>query len=312
MNEQGIQFKSNAIELSGTLAYPESPGPFPAVVLITGSGQVDRNENHSKMHLNAFYDISHYLAQNGIASLRYDKRGIGQSQGDYWATGFEDHVEDALAAVEYLKQQATIQSDQIFVLGHSEGAFLATRIAGEGANIAGIILLSGGVKSGEAVLKWQAVQITKGMKGFNGWLIKTLHVDVSKAQQKQLEKIKQSKRDWYRQQLFVKVNAKWLREFMAYDPALDLPRITVPVLAITGSKDIQVDPTDLEQMAQLVKAPFESHLIQGMTHLLRIEQRDASISRYKEEINQPIAPKLLEIILQWLQKRIEVISKQPA
>jgi fermentation-respiration switch protein FrsA (DUF1100 family) len=85
----------------------------------------------------------------------------------------------------------------------------------------------------------------------------------------------------------------------------------VPVLAITGSKDIQVDPADLEQMSQLVKAPFESHLIQGMTHLLRIEAGEASISRYKDEIKQPLAPELLESIFHWLQKRIEVKKEQP-
>jgi pimeloyl-ACP methyl ester carboxylesterase len=312
MQEQEIQYKSNGMELSGTLASPDLPGPFPTVLLITGSGQVDRNENSDKMRLNAFYDISRYLAQNGIASLRYDKRGIGQSQGDYWATGFTDHVLDALAAVQYLKQQAIVQKNQIYVLGHSEGSFLATRMAAEGADVAGIILVAGGSHSGEAVLKWQALQVTKGMKGFNGWLIRTLHIDVSKAQEKQLEKIKKSTQDWYRQQLFVKVNAKWLREFMAYDPALDFPRITVPVLAITGSKDIQVDPADLEQMAQLVNAPFEAHLIQGMTHLLRVEQGEASISLYKEEIKRPIAPELLEIIRGWLKERIEIKREQSA
>jgi pimeloyl-ACP methyl ester carboxylesterase len=190
------------------------------------------------------------------------------------------------------------------VVGHLEGTFVAIRLAGVGAEVAGIILIAGAAQSGEAVLKWQVIQVANGLKGINGWLIKILHIDVSKAQQKQIDKIKQSKKDWYRQQLLVKINDKWLREFMIYNPAEDLPLITVPVLAITGSKDIQVDPADLDKMAHLVKAPFEAHRIQDMTHMLRIEKDDASISKYKEEIRKPIEPQLLEIVLRWIENRI--------
>ncbi len=309
MQEQEIRFRSGELELAGTIALPGPGGPFPGVLFITGSGQVDRNENLKKMRINAFYDISHYLAQNGIASLRYDKRGVGQSEGDHWKTGFYDHAQDALAALQYLKQQKDFQPENIFLLGHSEGAFIATRLAGSGAEVAGIILLAGGAQSGEAVLKWQVVQVARGLKGINRWLIKILRINVSKAQQKQIDKIKRSKKNSFRQNLFVKINAIWLREFMAYDPTEDLQRITVPVLAITGSKDIQVDPADLERMAHLVKAPFEHHVIQDITHMLRIEEGEASISKYKEEIKRPVEPQLLEIVLRWLKNRIELRSK---
>jgi len=238
MQEHEIRFKSGEIDLAGTLALPSSNGPFPTVLFITGSGPIDRNENHKKLHLNIFDDISHYLAENGIASLRYDKRGVGESQGDYWKTGFYDNSQDALAALQYLKQQNNIQKENIFILGHSEGALQAMRLAGGGAEVAGIILLAGGAQSGEAILKWQAIQIAKGLKGINGWFIKILHIDISKAQQKQIDRIKKSKQDYFRSQLVAKINAKWFREFMDYNPAEDLQRITVPVLAINGSKDI--------------------------------------------------------------------------
>jgi hypothetical protein len=91
---------------------------------------------------------------------------------------------------------------------------------------------------------------------------------------------------------------------MAYNPAEDLARITQPVLAITGTKDIQVDPADLERMAQMVKAPFEHHLIENMTHLLRLEEGDASVGNYAKEMKRPIEPLLLEIILRWIRNRI--------
>jgi pimeloyl-ACP methyl ester carboxylesterase len=304
MQEQEVRFKSGEIELAGTTALPDGQDPFPCVLLITGSGQVDRNENVKRMPINAFYDISHFLAQNGIASLRYDKRGVGQSQGDHWKTGFYDHAADALAALHYLKQQKTIQSQNVFLLGHSEGAMIVARLAGTGADVAGIILIAGPAQSGEAVLKWQAIKVTRGLRGFNAWLIKLFHIDVLKSQQKAINKIRQSNKDWYRQNLFVKVNARWFREFMAYNPADDMPRIVVPVLAVTGSKDIQVDPQDLERMAGLLKVPFERHVIKDMTHLLRTEKGEPSLSDYKKEVKRPVEPELLDIILRWLRDRI--------
>ncbi|MEJ2280265.1 MAG: alpha/beta hydrolase [Candidatus Lokiarchaeota archaeon] len=158
MQEQEIKFNSNGTELAGTLTFPSTSGTFPGVLLIPGSGKVDRDENHKKMKINAFFEISHYLAQNGIASLRYDKRGVGQSGGNYYTTGFYEGVQDALAAIEYLKHQENIQPKNIFILGHSEGSIIATRLAGIGTEVAGIILLSGTAQSGEAVLKWQATQ----------------------------------------------------------------------------------------------------------------------------------------------------------
>jgi pimeloyl-ACP methyl ester carboxylesterase len=94
---------------------------------------------------------------------------------------------------------------------------------------------------------------------------------------------------------------------MAYDPAVDLARIEVPLLAVTGSKDVQVDPDDLERMARLVKAPFERRLIPNMTHMLRIEEGEASVSNYREELKKPVEPKLLEIILHWLEKQTDGI-----
>jgi alpha-beta hydrolase superfamily lysophospholipase len=304
MQEQDIRFRSSEIELAGTIALPDSQEPFPGVLFVAGSGQIDRNENSKKYKLNAFYDIFRYLAEHGIASLRYDKRGVGQSGGDYWQTGFHDRVRDASAALEYIRQQPNFQPEKIFVLGHSEGSLIAMRLAGSNADVAGIILLSGAAQSGEAVLKWQALQIAKGLTGINGWIVKTFRIDVSKAQQKTIDKIKRSKKPFFRQKLLVKIPVRWLREFMAYDPAEDLSRIMVPVLGITGSKDIQVDPADLERMAHLLNAPFEHHLISGMTHVLRVQEGDASISKYKEEIKRPVEPKLLELILHWIEDRI--------
>jgi pimeloyl-ACP methyl ester carboxylesterase len=303
--EQEVVFESGSQRLAGTMIYPHSEGRSPGVVLIPGSGQVDRDENSKRLQINAFREIANHLAGEGVASLRYDKRGVGESDGDFWKTGFYDNVSDARSALSFLKSQDEILSDQIFLVGHSEGALIATKLAGMGADVAGIVLLAGAAQSGEEILLWQGKQVTKGMKGFNKWLIDLLHIDVLKTQRKQLEKIKNSTKDWYRVQLIAKLNAKWMREFLSYNPAEDLPKIQVPVLAITGTKDIQVNPDDLNRMAELVKSDFEWHEVPDLTHILRVEIGQPSLSTYKEQIRHPVDERILLILSDWLNRHLQ-------
>jgi uncharacterized protein len=303
--EHEISFPSGALTLAGTVTLPDSRGTFPGVVLIPGSGQVDRNENARKLAINALREIATDLAGKGIASLRYDKRGVGASQGDFWRTGFYDNVSDASAALHFFKSYEQVRSDQVFLLGHSEGAVITTRLGATNKDVTGLILLAGTAQSGEAVMAWQGEKVVKSMHGLNGFLINALHIDVQKAQRKQFEKIKRSTKDWYRIQLVAKLNAKWTREFLAYDPADDLPKIQIPVLAITGSKDIQVDPSDLKTMARLVKSEFEAHEVPDVTHMLRAEPGEPTLSTYRQQVQKPVDERVLDIITDWLQRHIE-------
>ena len=304
MLEQDVEFKVGDNLFSATVALPAADGKFPGVILIPGSGQVDRNENVKGYPINVFKEIAHSLAEKGIASLRYDKRGVGKSGGDYWSTGFYDNVADVASIISYFKNHSSIKPESVFLLGHSEGAITATRLAGTGTDVAGIILLAGSCQSGEALLKWQSRQVVKGFTGFNAWLVKTFHIDVAKAQQKQIDKIKSSNKDWFRVQLVAKINAKWMREFLDYNPAVDFPNIKCPILAITGSKDIQVDPADLKKMEQLVKTDFESHELADITHMLRSDKGKPSLSTYKAQMTMPMDAGILNIILDWLKKKI--------
>ncbi|MGD8404378.1 MAG: alpha/beta fold hydrolase [Anaerolineales bacterium] len=305
--EKEISFYSGPHILAGTLTIPDSPGfegTFPGFLLVPGSGQVDRNENAKKLAIDAFREIATDLANKGVVSLRYDKRGVGESQGDFWSTGFYDNVSDATTALHVLKFNEHVQPGHVFILGHSEGAVIATRIAATGADVAGVILLAGIAESGEDVMLWQGEQVAKGMHGLNGFLIKALHIDVQKVQRKQLDKIKQSTKDWYRVGLFAKVNAKWMREFLAYNPAEDLPKIQVPVLGITGSKDIQVDPSDLQRMAGLIKSEFEWHAVPDVTHILRAEAGEPTLSTYRQQVQRPVDGRVLNFISDWLKQHI--------
>jgi hypothetical protein len=268
--------------------------------MVVGSGMVDRDENADKLPIDVTRQIAMHLADNGIGSLRYDKRGVGASEGDFWPTGLSDNVDDAAAALSCLRSQPGVDPEKVYVLGHSEGATIAVRLVGAHEPMAGAILLAGVGRQGEEALGWQAEQVVPGMTGFNKWLIGALHVDVRKSQRKAFDKIKKSKKDTYRIQLIKKLNAKWLREFLAYDPAEDLARIEVPVLGITGSKDIQVSPDDLDVMAGLIRADFEPHVIPDLTHLLRAEAGVPTINTYKQQVKEPVDARVLALVTGWL------------
>jgi len=305
MPERVLTFESAGLTLSGTLRLPDGQGPFPAVLLVAGSGQVDRDENHKKLHINLFREIASYLAAREIATFRYDKRGVGASEGDFWAAGLYDNIADAGAALACLKAQDAIRPGSVFVMGHSEGSLISARLAAEKENVAGAILLSGTAQPGEDVLKWQARQVVQGLPGFTKALMKLFRVDPARSQQKVMDRIRASDKDWIRVQLFAKINAKWMREFMAHNPADDLARIEVPVLAIIGSKDIQVNPKGLERMKQLIPGECECHEVPGLSHLLRVDPKDPpSISTYKKQVRQPADQRVLDVVSRWLDAHV--------
>ena len=148
----------------------------------------------------------------------------------------------------------------------------------------------------------------KIMKGLQAFIIRLFRIDVVKTQAKQLARVKKSTKDSFRVQLVARINAKWLREFLAYDPSVDLPKITVPVLAITGAKDIQVDPGNLERMAELVTAPFEYHVLPDVTHLLRSDPGPPGLADYKRQLKRPLEPRLIELVTEWLERQTATSS----
>lgn len=310
MVEQEVVFRSGALCLRGTLAVPEGDPPFPCLLTIVGSGRVDRDENQRAFPLNVMNTLAARLAERGIGSLRYDKRGVGASEGDFWKTGFYDNVTDAQAALAFLREHSVVDPAKVFVLGHSEGAYIAARVAAEAAapasaaGVAGAVLLAGGARLGEEELRWQGRRVAETLTGFNAWLIRLLRTDPVKRHAQQVERIKRSQKDSYRAHLVAKVNAKWMREFLAYDPREDLTRIDVPVLAITGQKDIQVDPGNLERMGALIPAPFEAHAVSDLTHLLRREEGLGGLASYRKQLKRQLDPRVPALVIDWLERHI--------
>lgn len=297
-----LTFSSSGITLAATLTADPTGDPAPAALIISGSGPLDRNSNTKKLRIGVAGHVADALASAGIAGLRYDKRGVGSSGGDFRSTGFFDNVADARAALDVLRGRPEIDPTRVFLVGHSEGALIATEVAADAPDLAGTVLLAGSARCGEEVLRWQAAEVSKSLPRPVELLLKILRQDVLATQAKRLEQIKASDGDTMRVG-FARMNARWFREFMAHDPSDSLSRIRVPVLAVTGSKDIQVDPHDTERICGLVGDACTSRIISDMTHLLRHEPGEPSLRTYKRQARQPLEPVLLSLLTSWMLDR---------
>lgn len=294
--------------LSGTLTLPRNgTGKHPAIIMVHGSGEVDRDENAKRMKINAFKELSHLAVEEGFAVLRYDKRGIGKSKGDYYETGLHDLIEDAEEAVNFARKHPSVDEDQLIILGHSEGAMIAPAVYKK-AEVQGMILLSGSAEPLGVTTEWQREALKKDMrqmKGFQGWLLRTLKVEqkFEKMNSRLIERIKATDEAVIRFK-GKKINAKWNREHMDFNVAEYLPEVTCPVLAITGSKDVQVKPEQVETICELVHGPCKAHLIPDLTHLLRKTDKEHNIGKivkdYKSQTKNPVDSELKNMIRSWL------------
>ncbi|NJC86774.1 alpha/beta hydrolase [Planosporangium mesophilum] len=298
-----VGFDSDGQTLAGSLLLPPGPGPFPAALLISGSGPLDRNSDHKRVPLGVTRYLAEALAAQGIASLRYDKRGVGASTGSFLAAGLGDNIADADAALRTLAGRPEVDADRLFVVGHSEGAIIATAVAARAdSRLAGVVLLAGTARTGADLLLWQAAKIAPTLPAPVRALLRLFRVDLAAKVARNHERIRRTTTDVVRMG-GVRVNAKWTREFLDHDPAADLARLRVPVCALTGDKDLQVDPDDLDRIAALVPAPVEVHRLPDVTHLLRREGGPASLRTYKKQARRPVDAQVLAAVTDWLAHR---------
>ena len=159
--QEEVVIKNNkaGIELSGTLTKPQNSGPFPAVILVTGSGPQNRDEE--LMGHKPFLLLADYLTRNGIAVLRYDDRGVGKSGGVFSTATTRDFADDASALVDFLKSQADIDSAKIGLIGHSEGGIIAPMVAAQRPDVDFIVLMAGPGLTGEKIILMQTALIAK-------------------------------------------------------------------------------------------------------------------------------------------------------
>jgi hypothetical protein len=301
-----VVFPSGKIKLAGTLTIPKNNRKkHPAVILISGSGPQDRNEDTvgpGGLKFGIFKQIAHILSENGIAVLRYDDRGVGKSGGKFSEATQEDFVQDAKSAIEFLKSRNDILKDKIALIGHSEGAIIALRIAKEDPKIKSIVLLAGTAKTGDEVLKEQfsfsldclefsEKEKAKFLKNYENFLkiLRSEPID---------EKIEEKIMP------IIKSQIKWLKSFMNYNPLNELNKIKAQVLIINGGKDKQVFPHHAKILYQKLKELNKSvtlRIFPNLNHLL-IPSETGNYSEYPRQMMEEkrISPELLKFLLEWL------------
>lgn len=234
------------------------------------------------------------LADVGWASLRFDKRGVGASTGDALTGGFEDETTDAAAALTHLRGEI---DGPVVILGHSIGGTIALRL-GSRQTVAGLGLLATPAQGLRDVARWQTDRIADTLPGPT-WLAPRLFRAM---QRRGWRSIERSTGDTIRG-VFRRQPAKWFREALAYDPGPDLAALRCPVLAVTGRKDLQVDPVDVETIGRRVAGPFEGETPPDLTHLLRTEPGAGGILSYKRQMRRPVDPALVERVVAWIDAR---------
>jgi len=327
--EEEVAYQNGEIHLAGTLTLPPGAGPFPAVVLITGSGAQNRNEE--LLGHRPFLVLADHLSRHGIAVLRMDDRGVGGSTGSVSDSTSSDFAGDALAGVAFLKQHAHIAADRIGLIGHSEGGLIAPLAASRSKDVAFIVMLAGTGVSGYEILPAQveAIDTASGQPAVKArqeadliraamdlvrsekdgaalrTKLKTLfaaHSDaIDAADLKAAGGL-----DAYVDQQAKTLSSPWFRYFVDYDPRPALRQVKVPVLALNGELDRQVLPDQnlpaIEQALREGKNPDVTlRRMPGLNHLF---QTTATGSPTEYATNQEtLSPAALDLVTSWVLER---------
>jgi pimeloyl-ACP methyl ester carboxylesterase len=232
--------------------------------------------------------------------LRYDKRGAGESGGDFFAAGVRENHADACAAVGWLATRAG--GRPLYAVGHSEGALDVAHLAAD-ERVAGAILIGCPARRGEEILVWQAGRIVPTLPPAIKVILTLLRVDPLRSQQKAFVRFRSTSTDSLRIQ-GKKLNASWLREFMDYDPVPTFTRIHCPVLVLVAEHDMQVPPEDGAAICSLVAGPSDEVVLPGLSHILRDDPESKGPRGYRKALKAPVSPAALETIAYWIAKQL--------
>ncbi len=326
--EEEVTFKNDkeGITLAGTLTLPNKKGNYPVVVLITGSGAQDRNEEIFEHK--PFAVIADDLTRKGIAVLRIDDRGVGRSTGSFLNSTTADFATDIIAAIAFLKTKNEINSKKIGLIGHSEGGMIAPMVAAQSKDVHFIVLMAAPGTGIDELMVEQTARAEK-LAGINDDFIKRnsdlfrgVCAIIKKGESNDLEeqltaylkenmpklpegmrpKTEAELNDAIANQVKI-VTGKWFQYFIKYIPSENLSKIKCPVLAINGALDFQVPSTDNLKAIQaaLVKGQnknFKAIELPGLNHLFQ----EATTGAFEEyaKIEQTISPKALEVMTTWI------------
>jgi pimeloyl-ACP methyl ester carboxylesterase len=288
--------------LAGTLTMPPKMGRLrhPSVVLVTGSGSVDRDEAVAGIPI--FAQIAGALAREGFVVLRYDKRGVGQSGGRIESATLDDYADDLRTAVTWLSKRQDIDPRHIAVAGHSEGGAVALIAATHEEKIASLILMAApGVRGSDLILEQQQ------------HLLELMNTPAAERQekidlQKRIQDAVVSSKGWENipPELRKQADSPWFRSLLVFDPAAVIPKVKQPILIVQGDLDQQVAPHNADRLGELARkrkkaAPVEVLHLPGINHLL-VPAKTGDVSEYISLADKNVTPEVAKAIVDWLRR----------
>jgi pimeloyl-ACP methyl ester carboxylesterase len=326
--EKEVRFRNEnaGIQLAGTLTYLQDQESPAAVVMISGSGAQNRDEeifNHRP-----FAVWADQLSRAGIAVLRFDERGVGASEGTFTTATSSDFAADVDAAIAFLQNESGIKPSKIGLIGHSEGGIIAPMVATSREDIDFVVLLAGpGVPSKDLMLlQNEKLMASQGLKGNTlkklveqKEILIDLVIDQADAPKADLEKailkyyedlspgIDLSQNETI-QRAIQQLSNPWMRFFLAYDPTENLRALSCPVLAVNGDKDLQVvSEQNLPAIEKALKAggnkDFTTKNFPGLNHLFQAAER-GTVDEYAT-IEETVNTEVLTYVTDWIQQRIK-------
>jgi uncharacterized protein len=318
------QNESSKLRIAGTLTVPKGEGPFPAAVLITGSGPQDRDETIAGHK--PFLVIADDLARRGVAVLRVDDRGVGGSQGNSAKATLEDFASDVLAGIDYLKSLPEVDPKRIGLIGHSEGGVVAPLVATKSKDVAFIVMLAGTGVTGEKLLIEQNQLVLRSVGAQTEvvqWQVNWLRQMIAVVKDEKDEAIAAEKLRavWERakavlpepirgrestgnaEQQITMLNSPELRSFLIHDPAAVLRQVKIPVLALNGERDLQVPAEqNLPAISAALQAAgnqdFQVKELPGLNHLFQ-KCDTCTVAEYGS-IEETFSPVALKAMGDWI------------
>ncbi len=319
------------IELAGTLTMPEKEGSFPAVILISGSGPQNRDEEiygHKP-----FLVLADHLTKNGIAVLRFDDRGTGESTGDFTTATSTDLAADVESAIKYLQTRKEINKNQIGLIGHSEGGIIAPMIAGNSKDVSFIVLLAGTGIPGDQLLLMQQELIMKANRSSESDLnnLQAITKGAYKIikETENTDSLKSELTAYFKQNADIFPNSlkpegiseddmialqvnqlsnPWMTFFIKYNPVPALEKVKCPVLALNGEKDIQVPAkVNLEAIENALKKGGNQNVttkeLPNLNHMF--QECETGLPGEYSQIEQTFSPVALSEITNWILKQVK-------
>lgn len=328
--QEEVSFGSAAgVRLAGTLTLPAGAGPFPAVVLVSGSGAQDRDEE--LLGHRPFAVLADHLTRRGIAVLRYDDRGVGRSTGRFVDATSADFADDARAAVLFLRGRSEVAPGKIGIVGHSEGGMIGPMVAVRTPEVGFLVLLAGPGIPGDSLLMMQARLIAQASGVPAATIERSGRAQArmfaavraggdSAALRARLRRIgsevisgltEEERREAQITPAAMEANVQqvstpWFRYFLTYDPRPTLRRVRVPVLALNGSLDLQVPPKeDLAAIAAALREGGNRDVrtieLPGLNHLFQTTTT-GSPAEYAT-IEETMSPSALNAVSAWILER---------